>query len=65
MVLIVEARKIQASIYTTPLGEIFNKDQVTGDDKELNYTTDTNKVLREIVLLSALYIKKTFFCTMY
>ena len=60
MVLIAKARKIPASTYTTPSEGIFNKDQVMGDDKELNDTTDTNEELREIFLLSALDTKKTF-----
>ena len=60
MILIAEARKILASTYTTPLGEIFNKDQVTDDDRELNDSTDTNEELREILLVSALDTKKTF-----
>ena len=61
MVLIAEAWKILASMYTTtPLEEILNKDQVMGDDKELNGTTNTNKEMREILLQSALDMNKTF-----
>ena len=60
MDLIVEARKLPGSTYTILSEEIFDKDQVTDDDKELDDTTDTNKELRENFLQSALDMKKTF-----
>ena len=58
IVLIVEARKILASMYTTPSEEIFNKDHTTNDDRKLNDTTNTNKELGEIFPMSALDMKK-------
>ena len=58
-VLIAKAQKILASTYSTPSEEIFNTDQVTGHDKELNNTTNTNKELRENLLLPALDMTKT------
>ena len=60
MILISEAQKLQASTYTTPSEEIFNKDQVIDDDKELDDTNNNNEELREVLLQSALDMKKTF-----
>ena len=60
MILTSEAQKLLASTYTTLSEEIFDEDQVNGDDKELNDTNDTNEELREVLLQSALNMKKNF-----
>ena len=60
MILISGARKLPASTYTTPSEEIFDKYQVTGDDKELDDINNTNEELREFLLQSTLDMKKTF-----
>ena len=48
------------SMYTTPSEEIFNKNKLTDDDRELNDTTEENEVLRELLLVCALDMHKLF-----
>ena len=48
------------STYTTPSEEIFNKNKLTDDDRELSDTTEENKVLRELLLVCALDMHKFF-----
>ena len=48
------------STYTTPSEEIFNKNKLTDDDKDLKDTTEENKVLRELLLVCALDMHKLF-----
>ena len=60
MSLISEARKLPASTYTTPYEAIFDKDQITGDDKELDDIDDNNKELHKVLLQYALDMKKMF-----
>ena len=59
MCLISEARLLSASTYITPSIEIFDRDHVTGDDPEPDNVKD-NEELREILLHSALDMKKLF-----
>mmetsp|Transcript_3700 Transcript_3700/g.3865 ORF Transcript_3700/g.3865 Transcript_3700/m.3865 type:complete len:123 (-) Transcript_3700:243-611(-) len=48
------------STYTTPSEEIFNKNKLTDDDRELSETTEENEVLRELLLVCALDMHKLF-----
>ena len=59
MSLISEAQKLPAGTYNTQSMEIFDRDHVTGDDPEPDNIED-NKELREVLLHSALDMKKLF-----
>ena len=60
MVLIAQTKEIPMSTYTTPSEEVFTKNKLTDDDKELNDTTEENEVLRELLLVCALDMHKLF-----
>ena len=59
MSLISEARLLPASTYLTPSIEVFDRDHITGVDPE-PINADDNEELREILLCSALDMKKLF-----
>ena len=60
MVLIAQSKEIPMSTYTTPSEEIFNKNKLTDDDRNLSNTTKKNEVLRELLLVCALDMHKLF-----